>query len=89
MPPQILLTVGMWVACKKYHPSFGIPGTEIQGETLEEQIVDLGRGWEWWPSVLWQFIWTWIVAPIMLWRAWGIRDTMGWRTQTVGCCLAR
>ncbi|KAK1975561.1 integral membrane protein [Colletotrichum cereale] len=85
---QCLLTAGMWLACKKYHPTFGFPGTEIRGETLPEQLIDLGRGWEWWPTVIWQFVWTWVVAPILIWRAWGIRDTMGWRTQTVGCCLS-
>lgn len=58
---QALLTVGMWLACKKYHPTFGIPGTELHGD-LMQQLVDLGRGWEWWPSVLWQVIWTWIVG---------------------------
>lgn len=51
----------MWLACRKYHPTYGIPGTEIKGATVVEQIVDLGRGWEWWQSVLWQVIWTWIV----------------------------
>lgn len=59
---QVLLTVGMWFACKKYHPTFGIPGTELHGSNIMEQLVDLGRGWEWWPSVLWQFIWTWMVC---------------------------
>ena len=51
----------MWLACMKYHPTFGVSGTELEGETLPEQLIDLGRGWEWWPSVLWQVIWTWIV----------------------------
>ncbi|TWU72072.1 hypothetical protein ED733_003566 [Metarhizium rileyi] len=88
MLAQVLLTVGMWLACMKYHPTYGLPGTQIKGTTLPEQLVDLGRGWEWWPSVLWQVIWTWIVAPYLIWRAWGIRDTMGWRTQTIACCLA-
>lgn len=78
----------MWLACKKYHPSFGVRGTELHGTSLPDQFVDLGRGWEWWPSVFWQIIWTWIVAPISLWRAWGIRDTMGWQTQTIGACLS-
>ncbi|QPG98294.1 hypothetical protein C2857_007463 [Epichloe festucae Fl1] len=85
---QILLTVAMWFACKKYHPTFGLPGTEIKGATFPEQLVDLGRGWEWWPSLVWQLVWTWMVAPYLVWRSWGIRDTMGWRTQTIGCCLA-
>jgi hypothetical protein len=60
--PKVLLTVGMWFACRKYHPTFGIPGTEIQGVSFPEQLEDLGRGWEWWPSVLWQLIWTWVVS---------------------------
>lgn len=46
----------------KYHPTYGLPGTQIKGATLPEQLVDLGRGWEWWPSVLWQVVWTWIVS---------------------------
>ncbi|KAG5936798.1 hypothetical protein E4U60_002343 [Claviceps pazoutovae] len=85
---QILLTIVMWLACKKYHPSFGMPGTEIKGSTFTEQLVDLGRGWEWWPSLLWQLVWTWIVAPYLIWQSWDIRDTMGWRTQTIACCTA-
>lgn len=52
----------MWLACAKYHPTYGIPGTELHGSTIPEQIVYLGRGWEWWPTVLWQAIWTWIVS---------------------------
>ncbi|KAG9503321.1 hypothetical protein J7337_006166 [Fusarium musae] len=84
----VILTVGMWLACRKYHPTYGIPGTEIKSQTLPEQIVELGRGWEWWPSVLWQVVWTWMVAPFLLWRTWNIRDTTGWRTQTIGCCLS-
>lgn len=29
------------------------------------------------------------IAPYLIWRAWSIRDTMGWRTQTIGCCLSK
>ncbi|KAG6023825.1 hypothetical protein E4U19_004117 [Claviceps sp. Clav32 group G5] len=85
---QILLTIVMWLACKKYHPTFGLPGTEIKGSTFPEQLVDLGRGWEWWPCLLWQLVWTWIVAPYLIWHSWDMRDTMGWRTQTIACCTA-
>ena len=88
MISMITLTFGMWAACAKYHPGWGVSGSEITGKSLPEQIIDLGRGWEWWPSVLWQFIWTWMVAPFLIWRAWGIRDTLGWRTQTIGACLS-
>ncbi|KAG5758152.1 hypothetical protein H9Q72_013711 [Fusarium xylarioides] len=41
MVVQVILTVGMWLACRKYHPTYGIPGTEIKSQTLPEQIVDL------------------------------------------------
>ncbi|KAJ5917480.1 hypothetical protein N7466_011034 [Penicillium verhagenii] len=85
---QFLVTIAMWLASKKYHPTYGIPGTEIHGTTIDEQVIYLSRGWEWWPSLFWQVIWTWIVAPIMIWQAWGIHDTMGWRTQTIGCCIS-
>ncbi|KAF3005161.1 hypothetical protein E8E13_010565 [Curvularia kusanoi] len=85
---QCLTTMVMFLLCAKYHPSFGLPGTEITGEALQEQIIDLGRGWEWWPTVVWQFVWAWMVAPFLIWKAWDIRDTMGWRTQTIGACLS-
>ena len=33
---------------------------------LPAQVAELGRGWEWWPSLVWQFIWTWIVSEAHL-----------------------
>lgn len=85
---QIVVTIGTWLACKKYHPTFGVPGTGLKHGTVEEQMWWLNQGWEWWPTIVWQFFWTWILAPVMLIRAWNIEDTLGWRTQTVGCCIA-
>ncbi|OBR10440.1 Integral membrane protein [Colletotrichum higginsianum IMI 349063] len=87
MVVQVLLTVAMYLASRKYHPWFGIPGTEVKG-TPTQQKVEMGRGWEWWPSVLWQFVWAWMVAPVILCKSRGIRDTQGWRLQTIACCLA-
>lgn len=52
----------MWLACSKYHPTFGIAGTGLPDAPLDVQIVELVRGWEWWPTALWQVIWTWIVS---------------------------
>lgn len=85
---QLLLTVVMYLVSRKYHPSFGIPGTEVTG-TPAEQKVEMGRGWEWWPSVFWQFLWAWLVAPVILWKSRGIQDTQGWRLQTIACSIAR
>ncbi|OTA98559.1 hypothetical protein M426DRAFT_69568 [Hypoxylon sp. CI-4A] len=85
---QVLLTVGMWLANKKYHPTFGIAGTELPGGTIDNQLLELGRGWEWWPTAFWQLIWTWIIAPIMIWKSRKIHDTLGWRFQTIACCIS-
>ncbi|OLN89334.1 hypothetical protein CCHL11_09016 [Colletotrichum chlorophyti] len=84
---QLLLTITMYLVSRKYHPWFGIPGTEVTGSPMKQKI-ELGRGWEWWPSVFWQFLWAWIVAPVILWKSRGIKDTQGWRIQTISCCIA-
>ncbi|KAH7324648.1 putative GPCR GprK-type [Stachybotrys elegans] len=84
---QLMLAVFMFLVSRKFHPSFGIPGTEVHG-TPSEQRAAAGRGWEWWPSVFWQFFWAWLVAPFILWKARKLNDTQGWRTQTIGCCLS-
>ncbi|KAL4865762.1 hypothetical protein BDV12DRAFT_145721 [Aspergillus spectabilis] len=84
---QLFLTILMWLISRKFHPSFGIPGTEVHGTPMEVK-AEQGRGWEWWPGVFWQLFWAWIAAPVILWRSRNIRDTQGWRVQTIGCCLA-
>ncbi|KAG7140553.1 hypothetical protein HYQ45_002716 [Verticillium longisporum] len=84
---QFFLTLVMYLVSYKFHPSFGVAGTEVTG-TPEQITRERGRGWEWWPSVFWQIFWAWIVAPYILWQSRGIRDTQGWRFQTVACCLA-
>lgn len=47
--------------------------------------IDLHR----WPSIVWQFLWSWVFAPVVLFRARKIHDTLGWRTQTIACCIAK
>ncbi|KAJ4396023.1 hypothetical protein N0V93_000239 [Gnomoniopsis smithogilvyi] len=84
---QVLLTIAMYLLSRKFHPSFGLSGTEVQGNPWEVNTRQT-TGWEWWPSLVWQFFWSWIVAPVVLWRARRIHDTLGWRTQTMLCCLA-
>jgi hypothetical protein len=32
---------------RKFHPDFGIPGTEVTGSTPMEIAMKQGRGWEW------------------------------------------
>jgi hypothetical protein len=36
----------MYLVSRKFHKSFGIPGTEVTG-TEEQQKSSQGRGWEW------------------------------------------
>ncbi|KAL4913899.1 hypothetical protein BDW62DRAFT_191682 [Aspergillus aurantiobrunneus] len=84
---QVFLTLLMWLISRKYHSSWGIPGTEVHGTEMEQK-TEQGRGWEWWPGVFWQFVWSWVVAPVILWNARHIRDTQGWRVQTIGCAIS-
>jgi len=40
------MTLVMYLLSRKFHPSFGIPGTEVRG-TPDEQMREKARGWEW------------------------------------------
>lgn len=84
---QLFMTVFIYCISRKFHESWGIPGTEVHGTPME-QAAAAGRGWEWWPTCFWQLFWAWVVAPIILWKSRHINDTHGWRTQTIGCCIA-
>jgi hypothetical protein len=84
---QVFLTILMYIISRKWHSSWGIPGTQVTG-TVMEQKMEQGRGWEWWPGVAWQFFWSWVFAPYILWKSRNIHDTQGWRVQTIGCAIA-
>lgn len=84
---QLLLTVLMWMVSRKWHPTWGVAGTEVVGTEMQQK-VGMGLGWEWWPGIFWQVIWAWFVAPYILWKSRNINDTHGWRTQTIGCAVA-
>lgn len=34
------------------------------------------------PSIFWQFVWSWIVGPCVLWQTRKIKDTHYWTLQT-------
>ncbi|EGR47475.1 uncharacterized protein TRIREDRAFT_63981 [Trichoderma reesei QM6a] len=84
---QLFMTIFMYIISRKWHSAWGIPGTEVHGNDMEQK-VQMGRGWEWWPSIIWQLFWAWVVAPSTLWSARAIRDTQGWRTQTILCAIS-
>ncbi|KAK3335221.1 hypothetical protein B0T19DRAFT_2825 [Cercophora scortea] len=87
MTVQLVVVVVIYMLSRKFHPTFGIPGTEVYGTPMEISMQQ-GRGWEWWPSLFWQFLWAWVIAPIILWRSRKIHDTHGWQLQTIACCIA-
>ncbi|TFB01051.1 hypothetical protein CCMA1212_006873 [Trichoderma ghanense] len=84
---QLALTVIVFLISRKFHSSFGISGTEVHGSFMEQKVAQ-GRGWEWFPSIFWQMFWAWIFAPYILFRARKLRDTQGWRFQTIACCIS-
>ncbi|KAG5920915.1 hypothetical protein E4U53_003857 [Claviceps sorghi] len=43
---HLILTVFMFLVSRKFHSTWGIPGTEVTG-TIMEQRYEQGRGWEW------------------------------------------
>lgn len=47
---QIFLTVLMFLISRKYHSSWGIPGTQVTGSWWERHIGQ-GRGWEWYGMI--------------------------------------
>ncbi|KAL8687475.1 MAG: hypothetical protein Q9224_005142 [Gallowayella concinna] len=46
------------------------------------------RGWEWAPSIVWQFLWNYFFGPYLLWKIRMIRDIYNWRLQTIIAVVA-
>ncbi|KAJ4128306.1 hypothetical protein NW754_002298 [Fusarium falciforme] len=101
---QLFLTIFMFLISRKFHPSFGITGTEITG-TEDYQKSQMGRGWEWYAQHLPEShpntdsypggrpssgssSGHGSLPPYILWKSRDINDTQGWRTQTVACCIS-
>jgi hypothetical protein len=36
----------MYLVSRKFHRSWGIPGTEVNGTDMEQKMA-MGSGWEW------------------------------------------
>ncbi|KAL9106783.1 MAG: hypothetical protein Q9227_008205 [Pyrenula ochraceoflavens] len=78
---QICLTMFLFFSSRQFHPGFGLWGHAMS----EDQCR---KGWEWWPSIAWQFAWSWIYAPYLLWKIRDIQDVNGWRLETMLCSVA-
>ncbi|KAI1636988.1 hypothetical protein F4809DRAFT_344722 [Biscogniauxia mediterranea] len=86
MAVQLALTFIVYFGSEMFHPSYGFFHLKVPG--TEQRKVACLTGWEWWLSIVWQFFWAWVYAPYMLWKTRNIRDTHGWRIQTICCCIA-
>ncbi|KAJ4351098.1 hypothetical protein N0V95_004145 [Ascochyta clinopodiicola] len=84
---QVAVTLLVFLGSEKFHPGFGLWDYTVQG-TEAELYLKCNQGWEWWMSIVWQFVWAWIYAPYMIWKSRGVRDVHGWRLQTICCCIA-
>lgn len=49
---QLFLTILMWLISRKWHRTWGIPGTEVHGTPME-QLTAMGQGWEWYGLRSW------------------------------------
>ncbi|KAF2735269.1 hypothetical protein EJ04DRAFT_435303 [Polyplosphaeria fusca] len=83
---QLALAFIIFFGSKKFHPSYGFIDYTVQGTQAQVRMM-CSKGWEWWPTIVWQFFWTWVYAPYMLWKSRNVRDVHGWRIQTICCCL--
>ncbi|PGH11784.1 hypothetical protein AJ79_04685 [Helicocarpus griseus UAMH5409] len=53
-----------------------------------ENRLQCRQGLEWLPTIIWQFFWSWIFAPCVLFRIRKIRDVHCWRLQTSLCIVS-
>lgn len=58
---QVALTLFVYLGSEKFHPGFGLWDYNVQGTEME-LYLKCNQGWEWWMSIVWQFVWAWIVS---------------------------
>ncbi|KAL1653837.1 hypothetical protein SLS61_003622 [Didymella pomorum] len=84
---QVAVSLLVFLGSEKFHPGWGLWDYNVKG-TEAELYLKCNQGWEWWASIVWQFVWAWIYAPYMIWKSRGVRDVHGWRLQTICTCVA-
>ncbi|CAJ2502292.1 Uu.00g096860.m01.CDS01 [Anthostomella pinea] len=83
---QLIMTLFVYFGAEMFHPRYGFFHENVPAE--QQRKKQCFTGWEWWLSIVWQFFWAYFYAPYMLWKTRHVRDTHGWRIQTIGCCVA-
>ncbi|OJD27016.1 hypothetical protein ACJ73_01594 [Blastomyces percursus] len=77
---EICLSLFVYFGSRKFH-SYGL-------WSAFENRLQCMQGAEWLPTVIWQFFWSWIFAPYVLFKIRNIRDAHCWRLQTTLCIVA-
>ncbi|KAL8867785.1 MAG: hypothetical protein Q9174_005437 [Haloplaca sp. 1 TL-2023] len=77
---QLIVSLVVYNISRKFN-SYGI----VSQPTLPGQCR---RGWEWIPSVVWQFIFNFFFGPYLLFKIRNIRDAYQWRLQTIIAVIA-
>ncbi|KAE8132418.1 hypothetical protein BDV38DRAFT_275102 [Aspergillus pseudotamarii] len=75
--PKLFIIICISLLCQSMVPKWN----------RSQRWVEGGNGKKW-PGIFWQVFWSWIFAPIILWKSRRIHDTQGWRVQTLGCAIA-
>ncbi|KAF8250869.1 hypothetical protein K440DRAFT_653406 [Wilcoxina mikolae CBS 423.85] len=70
-----VISLVIFLISRRFHASFGLVGAKATA-------FQCHFGWEWFPSSIWQAIWTYGVGPFILFKIRKIRDTHHWRLQT-------
>lgn len=47
---KIFVTIIVYLMSRKWHSTWGIPGTEVRGDTEQERKVNMTKGWEWYAA---------------------------------------
>ncbi|RPA80004.1 hypothetical protein BJ508DRAFT_210715 [Ascobolus immersus RN42] len=72
---QFIIGIIIFFISRKFHPSFGVVSPTSTLWTCR-------AGWEWFPSTLWQALYTYLLGPLILYKIRHIRDTHNWKLQT-------
>ncbi|KAH0536572.1 hypothetical protein FGG08_006556 [Glutinoglossum americanum] len=80
MVVQAIAALIIFMVSRKFH-NFGVVSHDL-GPTK------CRTGWEWLPSILWQFLWAWGFGPFVLFKIRHIKDIHMWRLQTSLCIIS-
>lgn len=63
---QLFITLVVFFGSKKFHPSYGLWDWDTRPSAPELVGMECSKGWEWWLSIVWQFIWAWVRSTLMV-----------------------